>query len=197
MKQILFKGEQEYNKLEFLTGYENLEYNKTKFWNSMDYIIADTPQKANKLIPGFIKLPGYYLTLYDASSDQLEDVFILSKEVSKDYMTSLAMHIEVSRLAAIEAKKYKAKNSSRLWAMYYEIIKSFTSPVDLYYDNRLIRKKSFDYGYACSIHKSQGSSINNVFIDMKNVKMCRDKEELRQLQYVGVSRARKNVYVLQ
>jgi len=32
---------------------------------------------------------------------------------------------------------------------------------------------------------------------MKNIKKCRDKEELRQLQYVAVSRARKNVYILQ
>ena len=48
-----------------------------------------------------------------------------------------------------------------------------------------------------TVHKSQGSSINNVFIDMKDVSICRDKEELRQLQYVGVSRTKTNCYILQ
>ena len=74
---------------------------------------------------------------------------------------------------------------------------SFASPIDLYYDNRLIKKKSFGYGYAMTIHRSQGSSINNVFIDMKDVSVCRDKEELRQLQYVGVSRTKTNCHILQ
>ncbi len=48
-------------------------------------------------------------------------------------------------------------------------------------------KKSFDYGYAMTVHKAQGSTINNVFIDMKDVLTCRDPELLRQLQYVGAS----------
>lgn len=43
----------------------------------------------------------------------------------------------------------------------------------------------------------QGSSINNVFIDMKDVSICWDPIEYRQLQYVSVSRARKNAYILQ
>ena len=69
--------------------------------------------------------------------------------------------------------------------------------MDLYYDNRLIRKKSFDYGYACSAHKSQGSSFGEVFVDMRNINLCKDKDERRQLQYVALSRTRKDAYVLQ
>ena len=45
--------------------------------------------------------------------------------------------------------------------------------------------------------EQQGSSINNVFIDMDNVFQCKDKEELRQLQYVSVSRSKNNVYMYQ
>ena len=43
----------------------------------------------------------------------------------------------------------------------------------------------------------QGSSINNVFIDMKDIGICRDELELRQLQYVSVSRAKTNAHILQ
>lgn len=43
----------------------------------------------------------------------------------------------------------------------------------------------------------QGSSINNIFVDMKDISICRDPEEFRQLQYVALSRAISNAYVLQ
>ncbi|MDA3855105.1 MAG: AAA family ATPase [Candidatus Woesearchaeota archaeon] len=197
MKTLLFGDKKEYNKLEILTGRENLSFNKTKFWNSMDYIIADEPRPSEVFIPGFLKLPGYYLNLYNASTKNIEEIFILSKQISKDYLDSLAYHIEITRLKAVDAKKRRSRQASMLWKEYYKLIGSFTSPVDLYYSNRLIRKKSFDYGYAITTHRSQGSSINNVFIDMNNIKRCRDKEELRQLQYVSVSRSSHNAYILQ
>lgn len=47
----------------------------------------------------------------------------------------------------------------------------------------------------CSIIM-QGSSITNVYIDMKDILKCRDEEELRQLQYVAISRTKNNIYIL-
>lgn len=197
IKELLFDNDDEYCQHEILTGYENLEFNKHNFWNSMDYIVADPPKKCDVYIEKFLSVPGYKLNLYDSSEKSLNEVFILSREISKDYFESLAQVIEVTRLEAIEAKKLKSRYSGKKWGEYYQILGSFTTPVDLYYDNRVIRKKSFDYGYSTTIHKSQGSSINNVFIDMDNVFQCKDKEELRQLQYVSVSRSKNNVYMYQ
>jgi len=197
MRDCLFSDKKEYNKSEFLTCYENLEFNNTKFWNSMDYIVIDEPLKTEVYIPGFISLPGYQLNLYDSSSKSSEEIFILSKEISKDYLDSLSQLIEQTRLSAISLKSTNKKISNQAWKSYYQIINSFTSPVDLYYNNRLIRKKSFDYGYATTVHRSQGSSINNTFIDMKNILLCQREEELRQLQYVAVSRTKTNAYILQ
>ena len=89
------------------------------------------------------------------------------------------------------------KLANTYWREYYNILNSFTSPRDLIVDKRVIRKKSFGPGYASTIHKSQGKSLNNVFIDLKDIFINRDKDELRQLQYVAVSRARSNVYIYQ
>lgn len=192
-----YKSE-EYNQFEFLTGYENLEFNGTKFWNSMDYIIIDPPHRTDINIPGFINLPGYELTLYDSVYKSSCPVLILSRDISDDYLQSLASRIEDIRLEAINLKKIgRFQAASKRWRDYYELIGSFTTPMDLYYDNRLIRKKSFDYGYACSAHKSQGSSFGEVFVDMRNINLCKDKDERRQLQYVALSRTRKDAYVLQ
>ena len=188
----------EYNQFEFLTGYENLDFNDYKFWNSMDYIIADPPEKKDVYIPGFLTLPGYELSLYDSVNKVISQIFILSREIGTDYLQSLASKIEEIRLDAINLKDIgRHQIASRRWREYYELIGSFTTPRDMYYDNRLIRKKSFDYGYACSAHKSQGSSFGEIFVDMRNISLCKDKDERRQLQYVALSRTRKDAYLLQ
>jgi exodeoxyribonuclease-5 len=67
----------------------------------------------------------------------------------------------------------------------------------MYFDNRLIRKKSFDYGYACTVHRSQGSDYNNIFVDMKDIGLCKDDAIRRQLQYVALSRTRNNALIFQ
>lgn len=197
IKEFLFGLENEYDKLQFLTCYENFKWNGLSFWNSMDYIVIDEPQKARIMIPHFAEMPGWKLNLYDSSTKISEEIFILSKEISKDYLNSLAYLIESKRIEAINTKFSDSRLSRKLWKEYYEIIESFTSPVDLFYDNRLIRKKTFDHGYASTVHKSQGRSLNNLFIDMKDIMICRNPDELRQLQYVSVSRARHNVYIYQ
>ena len=197
MKEVLFKDGKEYNKFEFITGCENIEFNNFKFWNSMDYIVVDEPVKKDVHIHNFMKLPGWNLNLYDSSDKKTSEIFILSKEIPQDYYNSLAAHIEGTRLNAIELKQRRNRNSGKAWADYYQIVGGFTSPVDLMYDNRVVRKKTFTGGYATTCHKSQGSSIQNVFVDMKNVMLCRNQDELRQLQYVGLSRTRNNVYLLQ
>lgn len=197
IKEIIFGLETEYDKFQFLTCYENFNYNGTNFWNSMDYIIIDEPKKITATIPYFTNLPAWKLNLYDSATKLSEEIIMLSNEISKDYLNSLAEIIESIRIDAINLKHRNGQLSKQYWRKYYEIIESFTTPIDLYYDNRLIRKKSFDHGYAATVHKSQGKSFNNTFIDMKDIKICKNLDELRQLQYVSVSRARQNVYIYQ
>ena len=92
-------------------------------------------------------------------------------------------------------KKEKRK-AAVIWRKYFDTINSFASMFDLYYDNRVIKKKTFNYGYAISVHKSHGTTIDNVFVDISNINTVRDKNELQQLQYVALSRTRGNAYIL-
>ena len=98
------------------------------------------------------------------------------------------------RLDAIQARSKIA--ASKLWKEYFRVMESFTTPVDLVYGNRTVRKKTLDYGYCLSVHKSQGSNYDNILIDMGNLFTCKNKEELRQLQYVALSRTRNNISML-
>lgn len=197
MRRMLWGDDQEYHRFEFLTGYENFEFNDSKFYNSLDYVITDIPKKVDKHIPHFMKLPGYELELYDKVYKCLLNVFILDKAVNSDYLSSLASLIENIRMSAIEAKSSKLRTkASMLWRKYFEIMKSFASPVDIMFDNRVIKKKTFDYGYASTTHKLQGTSLNTIFVDMANLLQCQNRNELRQLQYVALSRTKTDAHIL-
>lgn len=195
MRRCLWSDEEEYHQFEFITGYDNFEYNRNQFYNSSDYIITSKPRKVERHIPYYLKLPGYDLELYDKVYKRLLNVFTLDRTISSDYLDALSYLIEEIRMSAIEYK-YSRIKANKLWRRYFEIIKSFATPVDLMFDNRVIKKKTFDYGYALSVHKSQGSSLNTVYIDMNNILQCRSKEELRQLQYVALSRTKTDAHIL-
>ena len=144
-----------------------------------------------------MKLPGYELELYDRVYKRILDVFILDKTISPDYINSLSSIIEDIRISAVEAKKYGNRTkSSMLWKKYFNIMKSFASPTNMMFDNRVIKKKTFDYGYAATTHKLQGTSINTIFVDMANLLKCKNRDELRQLQYVALSRTKTNAHIL-
>lgn len=196
LHKILF-GENQYYKGEFLIGCDNLDFGNFKFYNSMDYIIVSEPQKTDLYIPHFMKLPAIKLELYDSLTKRSGDIAIISNEVSKDYFDSLINKLEDLRQSAVSWSSINKAKGSYYWKRYFEMINSFTTPKDLYYDGRLIRKKSFDYSYSLSAHKSQGSSYNNVLVDIKNINTCRDDAVTRQLQYVSLSRTRKNALIYQ
>lgn len=197
IRRLLWNDDKEYHKFEFITGYENFEYNKNQFYNSLDYVITNEPKKVSRHIPYFMKLPGYELELYDRVYKRILDVFILDKTINPDYINSLSSIIEDIRISAVEAKKYGNRTkSSMLWKKYFNIMKSFASPTNMMFDNRVIKKKTFDYGYAATTHKLQGTSINTIFVDMANLLKCKNRDELRQLQYVALSRTKTNAHIL-
>lgn len=199
IRKELFKNDSEYNQFEIITAYENNVSNKKEnlnILNSMDYIILNEPKIITKKIPYFVDLPGYDLVLYDSYEKVSYNIFILSKKIDKKYFQSLAAIIEESRQKALEAPKFSS-TASLNWKKYFSIINSFNSPIDLEFNGRLIKKKSFDYGYTSTVHKSQGSTYNNVFVDIQNINLCQDLMEKRQLQYVALSRTSNDAYILQ
>ena len=147
-------GDVEYAKNEFLTCYDSLEFNYNSFWNGMGYIVIEEPTPINLYIPNVGEFPGYNLKVYDSSEKKEVDFNILSKSLTYNQIQRITGMIEQIRIDAIEAKKFKSRQSKDLWMMYYQMMNSFTTPFDMYHDNRLVRKKTFDYGYAITLHKS-------------------------------------------
>ena len=117
----------------------------------------------------------------------------MSSDNPQEVFDSLSTKLENLRINAI---KSSSSNKKLAWRKYFELNSQFLTPFDLVYNGRLIKKKSLDYGYAMTTHKSQGSTYDKVLVDMGNILKCHDKSELRQLQYTAISRTKKDVEML-
>lgn len=176
---------------EILTGYDTTNYLGLRIENSRDYIITSAHKTR------YNELNAWSLEL--KSDDSKFKVIVLSKYNSEEKINNLAKKLEDARLIAVNAAKnnmYK-KSVNSLWAKYYNLSESFLTTFDLEYDNRIIKRKSLDYGYCISTHKSQSSQYSIVMIDMENLWRCPNSEELRQLQYVACSRTTGDLIIYQ
>ena len=54
-----------------------------------------------------------------------------------------------------------------------------------------------DYAYSLTIHKSQGSTFQDVFVDVPSMFANRNVIERNQLCYVALTRAAKRLFVYQ
>lgn len=50
------------------------------------------------------------------------------------------------------------------------------------------------YRDASTVHKSQGTTLKNVYIDLSDLGICKNFDTFNKLLYVAVSRARENIY---
>lgn len=195
IRKVIYENPSEYEVGDFLTGYSATEYqqgyNIHKIGNSYEYkILKATPRV--KIIE-HIQCDGWDLELFDFQNQEIFSIFILSRNNSDDVFETLGVLLELQRIDAINANE---KSKSYLWKKYFKVANSFLTPKDIYVDNRLIIPKSLDYGYAMTVHKSQSCTIDNILVDMGNIQLIKNPKELKQLQYVVLSRTRNNVYML-
>lgn len=77
-----------------------------------------------------------------------------------------------------------------------EAIKHFRSKGDLTTVAQIeSRWADLRAAFACTINKAQGSTFDRVFIDLDDVRRCNSGDQIARMLYVGVSRARKQVFL--
>jgi ATP-dependent exoDNAse (exonuclease V) alpha subunit len=70
--------------------------------------------------------------------------------------------------------------SKKDWKGYYKLKEQFAS---------------VHHCYALTTHKSQGSTYEEVFVDVTDMLKCEDIDDIFRLMYVGMSRAKKKVHL--
>ena len=87
-------------------------------------------------------------------------------------------------IARIELLKIcKREKQKKTWKIYYSFIERFNP--------------SLSYSYCSTVHKSQGSEWNNVFVDRSNIISCcyNDIELQLRALYTAVSRMKEKIFI--
>lgn len=89
--------------------------------------------------------------------------------------------------------------NTRKWAGMYEFRDMFLlnySIPDVRFPDKDMVSKSIDYAYAMTVHKSQGGTFKNVFINLPAFVGIRDIEFRNKLLYVALTRTSCNNYIM-
>ena len=108
-------------------------------------------------------------TVLLAESGRSAEVHILHADSKDDYKT------------ALDKLGKAAKKEGRQWKNFWGFKDSFAD---------------LQPPHAMTIHRSQGSTYGNVFVDVDDCYKNRKQKERNQLLYVGCSRARENIILL-
>lgn len=173
---------------EVLMGYKTLLHKKTNtniIENSEDYIVTFVePQTSEQGLKGFYvglkNLEGFERAVFivDTNNPETEDLY-------KARVANLIKDAEMDK---------------RAWKFYYGFVekhlslKTYKYPAPLQW--KTLISKDLYYGYGMTIHKSQGSTYDNVAINISNTYINKKVAERNRLIYVAASRARNMNLIL-
>lgn len=178
---------------EFMTAYTSISNRRTNtiiLENSEDYVITDVQ-------PGISKdaIAGFHITMVN-SKERETNVFVIDHTIPDNVTIFKNLLLEKLKMA----KQYRGS----YWASYYgfkhyhlSLVNLPIDPSESYkkYGNMLCGKDLY-YGYGCTVHKSQGSTYDNVAINLANIYSNQDISERARLVYVALSRTRNMNLIL-
>ncbi len=156
----------------------------SNIYTSNEELIVESVKQKKILMKDFVFIPKKYIN--DIESINVYELIL--EKGTKIYVVKTKYEKVVDRILkrikfdAIECKNNNDRvKSIHLWEMYYKIKELFMP--------------SIDYSYAITIHRSQGSDWNNVYVEMKDIMKNRRVKERNKLLYVAFSRAIKNLVI--
>ena len=121
--------------------------------------------------------------------------FIIDKNSPNTVFEALGDTFETLRLDALS----KPRNSmaARLaWIRLDNFKNEFMTPIAISHQGKVKIGKTLDYGYAHTIHKSQGGTYKYSYILGDTINSFQDVEMRNQLRYVAITRAESTAVVL-
>lgn len=181
---------QNYAKGDYLMGYKTVSIKEpdgeyvVKLTNSEDYVVT----KSDIIVSEF-SLKVNHIEMYDTITNVPTTVDLVLPESYEDYKK------------IYNSLLHRAKSTHK-WGDYFRFDKSHQLGVTLdntagehYKDKPDKLQKHLDYAYAMTVHKSQGSTFGNVFIDMDDILSGFDRIQKLKLLYVALSRTSSKAFI--
>lgn len=163
-------------------------------YNSEEYIINDIVD----FVDDKYNFKGYLVKFQSINGGSItKPLFILDH---KDKGTILQYCKIVSNLIS-DAKSANAIARKKKWGEYYDFCRKYLILTNVVKDDKILFKRDLDYGFAITSHKSQGSTYENVFVDLndimidKNGRFYTDLDDMLRRIYVAFSRASKQLII--
>ena len=164
--------------------------------NSEDYIIHEYSKYVNDQ-----GLQGYLVSLQSVSTGETTPfMFILDHK----HQPSVNRYADVLQAYINSANNARTVVDRRLaWEAYYKYRNKNLCMIDIYKSDghTLLTSKDLDYGFAITVHKTQGSTYNNIFVDGNNIIYnkfnlpVKDIKLRNRLLYVALSRPKENAFI--
>lgn len=171
------------------------EFGETIITNSEDYIIKDVTNYTNSDgIKGFLVR---FIAIYGGKPTK--PLFVVDHS---DY-NNVAIYYKIANTLIESAKSADKYNRSKRWKEYYAFKERNLLLTNILDNTGKIKfSRDLDYGFALTSHKSQGSTFNDVYIDINDIVFQADGrtpysniDELLRRLYVAVSRCRSRVFM--
>ena len=181
-------------KNDLIMSYETIvdEFNDIIINNSEEYIISDLVNYTNSTY-GF---KGFLIKFQMVNGGRItKPLFVIDHT---DKFTVLQYVKTLNELVA-DAQKATGGTRAAKWKEYYNFKKQFLIATNIKQGDQIKYKRDLDYAFAITSHKSQGSTYDNVFVDVNDMiftstgSTYANYEELLRRLYVACSRARKEL----
>lgn len=203
IRNIIVNSDDRFVPGDVLMSYANVmgEFNEIKLYNSLDYSVKSVvPYEST------FGIRGELLNLCTSEVGEKVNPILVVEE------GDIPKFIEIYEQKVYFAKsQIGSRDKAKAWADVSAFKNDHLLLRDIYdehyeqvYNKKsLICKKSVDYGYALTIHKSQGSTYDHVYVDISNIRNVMKYERtperkkfMLHLLYVAMSRASKKIILL-
>lgn len=166
----------------------NKDSNTFIFKNSSEYEIHNVTSSEKN---GY---KGFYCNIRNVYTDETSKIFILD---NNDIPTIIRFTNKENELSKIANEAGKSDRSYK-WMNYFNFRNSYQLVRDIIHpenSKKILVKKDFDFAYALTIHKAQGSTFERVFIDETDINTVTDNFLRNSLKYVAFTRPTGIAYV--
>jgi exodeoxyribonuclease-5 len=175
---------------DIVTGYKTIvdEYNALLLTNSEDYIVHSVSDFMSDK-----NVNMYKVTLMENETfNILSPLFIVKPS---DYEKFVLLYNHYYQYARVNGKR--GRERFLLFRNKYLVHNNINDSVyeQQYGEKLFVTSKDIDYGYAITVHKSQGSTYENVYVDLRDIAKNFKTAEKRSLLYVALSRASKKAVI--
>lgn len=183
-------------KNDLLMSYETIvdEFNSPIISNSEEYIVKDLVNYTDVKY-GF---KGFLIKFQLVNGGTItKPLFVLDH---KDAFT-IQMYVKEIEQLLNSAKTANMANRSRKWSEYFAFKSKYLLATNIKRGTQIIYQRDIDYAFALTSHKSQGSTYENVFIDLNDMlydsygKLYNNYDDILRRIYVACSRAKKQLII--